>query len=256
MRAHLLLLLLLTAVLRPDGAMARDGNDAESVGTCIGCHLFGDDSPVHPLLAGPHGAGDREGTPMAGGGCAACHGPSGAHTRAPIQVAPGVSFGPRWSATVAAQDGVCLDCHRDGAARHWKGAHHEQENLPCVTCHDAHTVADSTHSPAGQRDLCTDCHDAQRSGIHGLPAHRDDNPACSSCHAPHDGSSPHVAMLENRSEGCATCHDLVAMSRDPRVSAKASSYHKAMAQQDRTCIGCHVGVAHGSAGVNSVSRSE
>lgn len=249
MRARHLFPILVLLVLTPGLHEVKAEQDyaAEGADRCIDCHDFGDDSPVHPLLAGPHGDAGSEGTPMSGRGCEACHGPSGEHSRSPTQIAPGVSFGPRWSASVAAQNAACVDCHGDDAAGEWQGAHHQRENLSCTTCHDVHTTTDSVLGRMAQTETCTLCHKPQKAGIHGLTAHLDDNPACSSCHAPHDSSGPRAAMLENRSQGCASCHDLVAMADDPGVSAKATSYHKVMAQKDRTCIACHVGVAHDNA---------
>ncbi|MEQ8801456.1 MAG: hypothetical protein RLP45_05420, partial [Haliea sp.] len=137
MPARLLLLTLMFGALATLNAAAAEPGYAEnSPESCIGCHDFGDSSPVHPLLQGVHGASDRAGTPMAERGCEECHGPSAAHSRAPTQVAPGVSFGPRWTTAAAKQDGQCLACHGDDSARHWEGSHHQQQDLACVTCHD------------------------------------------------------------------------------------------------------------------------
>lgn len=245
MPARLLFLTLLCGALATLSAAAAEPGYAEKgPETCIGCHDFGDSSPVHPLLQGAHGASDQDGTPMAERGCEECHGPSAGHSRAPTQVAPGVSFGPRWTTTVAQQNAQCLACHGDDAARHWEGAHHQQQELACVTCHDIHTTRDTVLQPPGQAEVCTLCHKEQKSGIHGLSERVSFNPACSTCHSPHDHKSPREVMLDNRSEGCASCHNLVEMANDPAVSAKATSYHKVMAQPDKTCLGCHVGIAH------------
>ncbi|QIB66371.1 cytochrome c3 family protein [Kineobactrum salinum] len=173
--------------------------------------------------------------------------PSADHTRSPTAVAPGVSFGPRWSATAEQQNSQCLQCHGDDAARHWEGAHHQRQDLSCVTCHDIHITGDPVMQPATQREVCTVCHKEQQSGIHEMERAASFNPPCSSCHSPHDRQSPHQVMLGNRSAGCAGCHNLVAMADDPQVSPKATSYHKVMAQQDKSCLNCHVGIAHGTA---------
>ena len=109
---------------------------------CLSCHDYGADSPVHAMLQGAHGATDSEATPMGGIGCEECHGPSAAHAGAPTQVSPEVSYGPRWSATVAAQDGLCLGCHEDNVAGQWQHALHMVNNLTCVTCHDIHQPVD------------------------------------------------------------------------------------------------------------------
>lgn len=211
--------------------------------TCLGCHDFGPDSPVHPMLAGPHGQAGG-GTPMGSGGCQACHGSSEGHTKAPTRVSPSISFGPRWSATAEAQDATCLGCHEANVARHWRDALHMVNNVTCVTCHDAHAREIKAEGAAGQMELCTTCHKAQQSGMHGLKEMAEFNPACTTCHNPHDDRGPVSEMLDNRSEGCRSCHDLVRMASSAKVSDKAKSYHKVMAQTDRTCLDCHQSIAH------------
>lgn len=216
--------------------------------TCLGCHDFSADSPVHAMLRGAHGQSDQDGTPMAQRGCEDCHGASAPHSRAPTQVSPGISYGPKWSATIADQDSQCLACHEDNAAKHWADALHMVNDLTCVTCHDIHQDKDAVLDAATQADVCTVCHKDQKSGIHALEEKSGDNPACTSCHNPHNHESAQGQMLTNRSEGCRSCHDLVAMSTESTVSDRAKSYHKVMAQQDRTCIDCHQDVSHGPAG--------
>jgi predicted CXXCH cytochrome family protein len=214
---------------------------ATAAGTqqCLSCHDFGPESPVHPILGTPHG--DTE------SGCEACHGPSDDHMSRPTITAPDVSYGPRWSAAVAAQDNQCLDCHQEDVAAHWQDALHMANNFTCVTCHELHTDKDPVLQPGGQSEVCTVCHKTQKDGIHALHEKLDDNPNCTTCHNPHADQSPIGKMLSNRSEGCRNCHDLVAMSKDAVVTDKAKSYHRVMVQEDRTCLDCHQGVAHGPA---------
>jgi DmsE family decaheme c-type cytochrome len=214
---------------------------------CLSCHDFGSESPVHAMLDGAHGQSDNDDTPMGQRGCEDCHGPSARHVKAPTQVSPGVSYGPRWSSSIADQDQSCLTCHGDNVAKHWRDALHMVNDLTCVTCHDVHQDQDKVLHPESQGEVCTVCHKEQKSGIHGLSEHQGDNPACTNCHNPHDAESAQHAMLDNRSEGCSSCHDLVAMAGKAGVTDKANSYHKVMTQQDRTCLDCHQGVAHSSA---------
>jgi predicted CXXCH cytochrome family protein len=225
-----------------DQEYAKDGAQK-----CLSCHDFGWESPVHNMLAGAHGKIDNEKTPMRQRGCEDCHGPSANHTRAPTQVSPAVSFGPRWSASIADQDQQCVACHEDNAAKHWRDALHMVNNLTCVTCHDVHKENDKVLQTSGQSEVCTVCHKAQKSGIHGLPEHKKKNPACTSCHNPHDGSSTVTSMVENRSQGCSSCHDLVAMNSSATSSEKSKSYHKVMGQKDRSCLDCHQDIAHRNA---------
>ena len=220
-------------------ASAAEGPSA----SCLACHDFGPESPVHPMLDGPHGAANP-GSPMSGDGCQTCHGPSTGHMQAPTRNSPTVSFGPRWTASTADQDGACLACHEDNVAAHWRDALHMLNNVSCVTCHDAHKAQVKQSGAAGQMELCTTRHKAQQTGMHGLQDMAAFNPACTTCHNPHDDRGPVSEMLSNRSEGCRSCHDLVRMSKSGKVSDKAKSYHKVMVQQDRTCLDCHQGVAH------------
>ncbi|MEH6611117.1 MAG: cytochrome c3 family protein [Halioglobus sp.] len=220
------------------------GSNGES---CLGCHDFGPDSPVHPMLFGAHGNNGHDGTPMNQAGCESCHGASVPHTKSPTQAQPTVSFGPRWTAAAAAQDETCLACHEDNVAKHWRDALHMESGVTCVSCHDAHVAEDKIVSAAGQLEVCTVCHKDQKDGIHGIHEQLADNPACTSCHNPHDDRSALSSMLDNRSQGCRNCHDLVDMSASAQVTEKAKSYHKVMVKQDRTCLDCHQSVAHASA---------
>jgi nitrate/TMAO reductase-like tetraheme cytochrome c subunit len=214
----------------------------------MGCHHdYSDHSPVHPLLATPHGDPAQPGSPMSERGCESCHGPSAAHTSAPTINSPGVSYGPRWNSGIERQDAQCLECHSDSVGKSWQKSVHAQQNIGCATCHDAHAEIDKTRQANTQIEACALCHKPQGSGIHALTERVGDNPACSSCHNPHGNPKPIHRMLGNRSAGCGSCHDLVAMSRDPKVSAKATSYHKTMSQRGRTCIDCHSGIAHAPA---------
>jgi predicted CXXCH cytochrome family protein len=214
---------------------------ADGAKLCLSCHDFGPESPVHNVLAGSHG--DME----AGHGCENCHGPSAAHTRAPTKTSPGVSFGPRWTATSADQDTPCLACHEDNVARHWRDALHMINNLTCVTCHDIHAEQDKVLVAKQQAEVCTVCHKAQKQGIHGMQRRASRNPPCTECHNPHRQETARDEMLQNHSAGCSTCHDLVRMAARDSVSDKAKSYHKVMATPGSTCLQCHEGVAHAPA---------
>ena len=238
--------LLLTG-LAASGTFAQSGYAEGGAEKCLSCHDFGSESPVHAMLAGAHGESSNDQTPMGQSGCEDCHGPSASHTQAPTQVSPGVSFGPRWSSSIADQDSQCLTCHEENVVRHWQDNLHMVNDLTCVTCHDIHQPQDRVLQSASQAEVCTVCHKTQKAGIHSLTDHKGDNPVCTSCHSPHDAETVVGTMLENRSEGCRNCHDLVAMSGQSAVSDKATSYHKVMTQQDRTCLDCHQGIAHNAA---------
>jgi len=214
---------------------------AEGIKECLSCHDFGPESPVHKVLGSSHANINEKGS------CETCHGPSAAHTQAPTQTPPGVSYGPRWSATTAAQDGQCLSCHEDDVAAHWRDSLHMVNNLTCITCHDIHEAQDNVLQRRQQAQVCTTCHKVQKKGIHGMEKRAKRNPSCSGCHNPHDHESAAAKMLENRSKGCRTCHNLEKMAKRYKVSERAKSYHKVMVSPDRTCLDCHTGVAHAKA---------
>lgn len=214
---------------------------------CLGCHDYGPDSPVHEVQAGSHGIGDNPDEAGGRRGCQDCHGTSAKHARAPTQVSPQVSFGPRWTATSAAQDSQCLACHETDQAAHWPDALHMLNNLTCVTCHDIHAEQDKVLFPDQQAQVCTTCHKAQKKGIHGLEDFTDLNPPCTSCHNPHDHESAQGRMLENGSEGCRSCHNLERMERSAKIPDKIKGFHRSMSNPDNTCLDCHEDVAHAPA---------
>lgn len=224
-------------------AAAATDDSRSSAQLCLSCHDFGASSPVHPLLASQHGDVHRPGTPMALRGCESCHGDSSAHRRAPTKHPPGLSFGPRWSASAAQQNQACLNCHQGNVARHWTGGTHEQQQVTCVTCHDMHNTAKKLLHDQQAR-VCTTCHKTQQQGIHALHQALAKQPNCTLCHNPHANAEAKPQLLSNRSEGCRFCHDLPAMAVDSKVSAKAKSYHNTMTQMGRTCVDCHQGIAH------------
>ncbi|RLQ21306.1 hypothetical protein DWB85_13455 [Seongchinamella sediminis] len=220
---------------------------AEETGSqaCLECHDYGEDSPVHLVLAGAHGTALEAGDDRQG--CIECHGTSADHLRAPRRNSPEVSFGPRWSSSAGDQDKPCLGCHEQDAARSWRHALHMHNNITCITCHDIHTAEDKVQVASSQGAVCETCHKAQKQGIHGMERRKKRNPPCTECHNPHNHEDAQAQMLSNGSAGCLYCHDLERMAGSKRVSAKAKSYHKVMNNPERTCLDCHQGIAHAPA---------
>jgi DmsE family decaheme c-type cytochrome len=241
------LLIILLAGTHAAFAQIGDGFAVNGAKECIACHDFGPDSPVHNLMAGSHGNTGDDTEEAGRRGCEDCHGPSANHANAPTQVSPGVSFGPRWTSTIAEQDAPCLACHEDNTARLWQHSLHMVNNVTCVTCHEIHAAEDKVLSEDGQAQVCTVCHKVQKQGIHGMEEMADFNPPCAMCHDPHHPGSPQTVLMNNGSEGCRSCHDLDSMARSSTVSDKAKRYHNVMNQSDRTCVDCHTGVAHAAA---------
>jgi predicted CXXCH cytochrome family protein len=129
-------------------------------------------------------------------------------------------------------------------AVNWRHALHMVNNLTCVTCHDLMANEDRVLFEEQQAAVCTTCHKAQRSGIHDLGEGAPDNPPCSLCHNPHDHESAATRMRENQSLGCVVCHDQAQMESLAILNTQAGKYHRVMAEQARSCIDCHEGIAH------------
>ena len=212
--------------------------------TCIDCHVAAYSEHLDAMRSSPHWNAANPAAPVNANGCRACHGPSTKHIAAPTKLQPDVSFGPRWTSSVAVQNGACLTCHTEGKPSGWKTGVHAAGDLTCTNCHDSHARDDAARIAGSQAEFCTVCHKVQKDGMHHLPERLADNPPCTTCHNPHADPRPQLTMLDSRSAGCRTCHDLQQMLTNPSVSPKANSYHKTMQSPDRTCIDCHSGVAH------------
>ena len=208
---------------------------------CLDCHDPEEGGPIHELQQTMHGKLPQS--------CQACHGPSAEHMLKPTISSPDVSFGPRWTANTAEQDGSCLNCHKSNVAKHWVDSLHMVKNVTCASCHNPHDASQDLSKAAQQLDTCTTCHKTQKTGIHGKAKMARMNPPCTQCHNPHADQSPVSVMLDNDSQGCRRCHNLEAMAKSDKVSDKAKGYHRVMSTGERICVDCHEGVAHGDANV-------
>jgi len=161
-----------------------------------------------------------------------------------------------------AQDGRCLDCHKETAAdvRAHRGLHGRQKPQPCRECHTDHRGRDAKIAPLDER---TFDHDQTDFGLRS--AHADPKLKCSSCHLPgkkfreapgrcndcHAKKDVHKGRLGT---ACADCHS----ERDWKVPQfdhdktrfrlrgkheplKCAKCHKGDNFKDApvACIGCH-----------------
>lgn len=211
---------------------------------CSNCHLPNLSEPIAAMHASVHWDTAKPDAPVNKGGCTACHGASEKHMAGPTRVQPDVSYGPRWTSSIDAQNASCLNCHEAQTASGWAKGVHAKNDLTCSNCHNPHSAHPAARSASAQMQTCTVCHKVQKDGIHNLTKLVDENPPCTTCHDPHANPHPELMLLANRSEGCRACHDLQKMMADSSVSPRAQSYHKVMQSPDRTCIDCHRGVAH------------
>jgi len=212
---------------------------------CYECHDPEISTHIKAIKTTKHWDSNLKKAPVNNKECQSCHGMSKSHTEAPTKRQPEVSYGPRWTSSIIVQNDTCLSCHEKTAThKQWRSGKHAEQEVTCVTCHDVHVIEDPVRIKETQKEVCTVCHKVQKHGIHNNENKLAKNPQCTSCHNPHSNPSPTVMMLENRSEGCRSCHDFKKMEEDTTVSEKAKSYHRVMQKDDRTCVDCHRGVAH------------
>ncbi len=221
---------------------------SQQISTTIECTSCHDPEVSHKIKAmhnSKHWDEMIKASPVNNKGCVACHGNSQTHAATPTKIQPKISFGPRWSSSIDGQNNKCLTCHEKTTThKEWRAGKHAAEEVTCVTCHDVHVDVDPVRVAETQAAVCTVCHKVQKNGMHHFKDKIDENPQCSTCHNPHANPSPQLMMLANRSLGCRNCHDFKAMQLSSKVSLKAKNYHLVMQYKDRTCVDCHLGVAH------------
>lgn len=187
--------------------------------TCIRCHDEDSQFPVFSIFKTKHAQVADTRTPFAHLQCETCHGPGADHAR---HVRPGqtqayiFAFGQTSKlttdhhnpATVAAQNQVCLNCHRDNARIDWNASAHQNNHLACVSCHKIHAEHDPVLSTTTQPDVCYTCHKKQRAQFEYPSSHpvSAGQMACSDCHNPHGANSEALLIKLTINQTCYTCH--------------------------------------------------
>lgn len=222
---------------------------------CFDCH---DDpqSAAHRVLQTVHGS-------LQGGGantCTACHGPSEAHDRRGKRERPDISFGPQWPSDVQTRNGSCLSCHESGDRLHWAGSAHQQENLACDTCHDAHRPADLALDRVAAEDQCLNCHGDVRAQLN-LPSRHpisEGKTACRDCHNPHGGLGDAALRQVSLNDNCFSCHQEMRgpfLWEHPPAAEDCSNCHRPhgsvhprllTARGPALCQQCHAAAFHPS----------
>ncbi|NND66276.1 MAG: DmsE family decaheme c-type cytochrome [Halioglobus sp.] len=176
---------------------------AEEEPGCFDCHED-PQSAAHRVFQTVHGTLDGGGA----NACTACHGASEAHDRRGKREAPDVSFGPRWPSDVETRNDACLGCHESGDQLLWAGSAHQQENMACDTCHDAHEPADLALDHVASEDQCLDCHATVRAQLNLPSRHpiREGKTACRDCHNPHGGLGEGALHQATLNDNCFSCH--------------------------------------------------
>lgn len=205
----LLLALLLLPVLPDMAAAEEDEYAAKGADTCLMCHRA-EKWGVMPIFKTKHGSLVDPEAPFSNLQCASCHGPSNAHVKArkKSEVGPKVSFGENDTASVAEQNGMCLNCHESHDRIGWLGSAHEDANVACVSCHEIHVEHDPVFDPLNQQEVCFDCHAKQRASVLKPSGHplRFGNMSCSDCHNVHDGFNDYLLVEDNINDTCYRCH--------------------------------------------------
>lgn len=210
------LLLMLAGLCPPSaesGANQEHAADYSRTGadTCLKCHDETSEFPVLAIFQTPHGLRSDPRAPMAGLQCEACHGAGGAHTgriRGDESRPPLPNFGPKASASIEAQNQVCLNCHQGDARTHWTGSEHAGADLSCAACHQMHARQDPVLAPERSSAVCGQCHGQQHTASLLPSAHplRSAQMNCGDCHAAH--GSVQAALLKGvtPTDTCLSCH--------------------------------------------------
>ncbi|WP_298439234.1 DmsE family decaheme c-type cytochrome [uncultured Ferrimonas sp.] len=180
------------------GQYSKKGADS-----CLMCHKK--NQKVMAIFDGVHGQANGN-SPMAGLQCEACHGPQGKHNRGGKE--PMLDFGANASASVAAQNSVCMGCHQDAERMSWHASTHNMEEVTCASCHSVHAAQDPVLNPVTQNDTCLACHTEQKMKSHQRSSHpiESGEMLCSDCHNPH-GSMNDSALTEiTVNDSCYNCH--------------------------------------------------
>jgi len=212
-------LFLALALLLPAAALAEVPASAPNAGasysargadTCLSCH---DEEAVNGIFKTKHGQPGNARAPFGAGQlqCEACHGPGGNHTKKlkkGEKRPPNIRFGRDSETPVAAQNEMCLGCHRQTVGAMWQAGPHDANDVPCAACHTVHKPRDAVRIRSTQPDVCYTCHVDKRSQFLKPYAHpvRQGKLACSDCHTPHGTTADAQLIRPTINETCYECH--------------------------------------------------
>ncbi len=171
---------------------------------CTECHYSEIDPAIQRLERTVHGSlpGDKDAI------CTGCHGASDAHMEAPDEISPDISFGPKWKSGPELRSTGCQSCHEKKSHVLWVGSVHQQENLACDDCHNAHQQADLALDSREAEQLCLSCHPRVRSELN-LPSRHpisEGKTACTDCHNPHGSLGESGLLQPTVNDNCLSCH--------------------------------------------------
>lgn len=142
------------------------------------------------------------------------------------------------------------------------GMHVTSTETFCLSCHEMREnpwpqLQKTSHygNAAGNHATCPDCHYPREfvpKVVRKIQAAREvwgsiigviDTPEKYAAHAPVMKAREIRRLRANDSQECRNCHAVDRMQLELQ-SVKARRYHGAMAENGKTCIDCHVGIAH------------
>jgi DmsE family decaheme c-type cytochrome len=223
---------------------------------CEGCHQaaargFGETVMGKVLLEHPRDEVEKH-------GCESCHGPGSkylpamaeamGHGAKPDEIQHGpsrsgvVSFRHDSGESAELQNGVCLNCHNNGAQAFWRASTHAFRGVRCIDCHTIMRKISPRYQLAAamqsspfmiirpETPVCLRCHLKQKMEM-TLPSHMpvfEGLMSCTDCHNPHGGPYPDQLVRATVNQTCYICH---AEKRGPFLWI-----HPPVTQN---CLNCH-----------------
>ena len=209
------LLALLLAFL-PFAALAQAGADSDAeysrkgADTCLSCH---DDEITALIFRTAHGVPSDPRSPFGHNQlqCESCHGPGGDHSgrvRRGQERPPILNFGDDAVASIADQNGMCLNCHEQGVGIGWHSSAHAGDDVACADCHQSHAAVDPVQDVATQPQVCGNCHQLQKTESLKAFAHPlfDGKMDCTGCHSVHGDAVATQLARATVNDTCYQCH--------------------------------------------------
>ncbi|RLA46992.1 MAG: flavocytochrome c [Gammaproteobacteria bacterium] len=140
---------------------------------------------------------------------------------------------------------------------------HEQKDNSLVMLQKTRHYGNASGNSVG----CSDCHVPHEfvpKMIRKIQASREvwghitgiiDTPEKYAAHAPHMKKKEIDRIRANDSQECRNCHEVEQMDLDIQSTA-ARQFHRAMLDNDKTCIDCHAGLAHNPADMPGATVAE
>lgn len=181
--------------------------------SCLKCHDVDSEKSAMGIFNNVHGKSTIQGSPFTELQCETCHGPIGRHgkkVRKGKLREPMITFGLTSLVKPDKQNSVCLSCHEDRQRIAWQGSSHQNEHVPCASCHQVHKkqTSDPILLKQKQNKLCGSCHQEQLRASNQRSSHplKWGQMSCIDCHNPHGSFSEHELNRGSTNQTCNQCH--------------------------------------------------